>query len=77
MIDPRLAIVSYRPTLMATDRGCKTLARRLPALLGWRRQRTLGLEEGQQVGVQLVLVRAGEAVRCARIDLQRRVLDDF
>ncbi len=37
----------------------------------------LGSQEGQQVFVELVLVRAGEAVGRARIDLQGRVLDDL
>ena len=38
---------------------------------------TLGLEEGQQVGVELVLVRVGQAVGCPWIDLQGRVLDEL
>ena len=29
-------------------------------------------DEGQQVGVELILVRGGQAVRRARVDLQRR-----
>ena len=37
----------------------------------------LGLQEGQQIGVELLLVRKGEAVGGARIDLQGRVLDDL
>src|SRR5665811_683216 len=40
-------------------------------------QRRLRLEEGQQIGVELVLVRVGQAMGAARIDLQRRVLDEF
>ena len=36
-----------------------------------------GLEEGQQVGVELVLVRVGQTVGAARIDLQRRVLKEY
>ena len=38
---------------------------------------TLALKECQQVGVELVFVRFGEAVGCARVDLQRRVLDQL
>jgi hypothetical protein len=38
---------------------------------------TLGLEECQQVGVELVLVRVGRAVGCPWIDLQGRILDEF
>jgi len=37
----------------------------------------LGPQEGQQVGVELLLVRAGEAVGRARIDLQDCALDDL
>jgi len=37
----------------------------------------LGLQEGQQVGVELILVRAGEAVGRTWIDLESRVLDDL
>src|SRR3989440_4798447 len=37
----------------------------------------LGPQEGQQVGVELLLVCAHEAVGRARIDLQGRVLDDL
>ncbi len=37
----------------------------------------LGPQEGQQVGVELLLVRAGEAVGRARIDLKARVLDEL
>jgi hypothetical protein len=36
-----------------------------------------GLKECQQVGVELVLVRDREAVGCARVDLQGRVLDEL
>ncbi len=35
----------------------------------------LGSQKGQQVSVELLLMCAGEAVGCARIDLQGRVLD--
>src|SRR5262245_21837454 len=34
----------------------------------------LSLDEGEQIGAQLLLVGIGDAVRRARIDLQRRVL---
>src|SRR3989440_9424943 len=37
----------------------------------------LGPQKGQQVGVELILVRTAEAVGRARIDLQGRVLDDL
>ena len=37
----------------------------------------LGPQEGQEVGVELILVRAGEAVGRARIDLQGCILDDL
>ena len=40
-------------------------------------QRCLRFEEGQQIGVELVLVRVGQTMGAARIDLQRRVLDEF
>src|SRR5450759_1825953 len=36
-----------------------------------------GLEECQQIGVELVPVRVREAVRCARVDLEGRVLDQL
>jgi hypothetical protein len=36
-----------------------------------------GLEEGEEVGVELVPARIAEAVRSARIDLQDRVFDEF
>src|SRR5450759_4756765 len=36
-----------------------------------------GLEECQQIGVELVLVRVREAMGCARVDLQGRVLPQF
>ena len=39
--------------------------------------RTSGLEECQQVGIELRLVSLGQAVGCACIDLQSRVLDEF
>jgi hypothetical protein len=38
---------------------------------------SLGPQEGQQVGVELLLVRAGEDVRRTRIDLKARVLDEL
>ena len=38
---------------------------------------SLGPQEGQQVGVELLLVCAGEAVGRARIDLQGGVLDNL
>ena len=38
---------------------------------------SLGLQEGQQVGVELFLVRAAEAMGRARIDFQGGVLDDL
>jgi hypothetical protein len=38
---------------------------------------TLGREEGQQVGVELVLVRVGQAVGCPWIDLQGGILNEF
>jgi hypothetical protein len=47
----------------------------LPPLARRRRETTSGLEEGQQVGVELVLVRVREAVGCARVDPQGRILD--
>src|SRR5665647_2274963 len=40
-------------------------------------QRWLRFEEGQQIGVERVLVRVGRTMGAARIDLQRRVLDEF
>src|ERR1035437_3109393 len=40
-------------------------------------QRWLRPEEGQQIGVELVLVRVGQTMGTAGIDLQRRVLDEF
>src|SRR5450759_5002689 len=40
-------------------------------------QRWLRPEEGQQIGVELVLVRVGQTMGAARIDFQRRVLDEF
>src|ERR1019366_461480 len=36
-----------------------------------------GLEECQQVGIELLLVSLGQAMGCACIDLQSRVLDEF
>src|ERR1019366_8959940 len=38
---------------------------------------TSGLEECQQVGIELLLVSLGQAVGCACIDLQSRVFDEF
>src|ERR1035437_7873135 len=38
---------------------------------------TSGLEECQQVGIELLLVSLGQAMGCARINLQSRVLDEF
>src|SRR2546423_12856546 len=53
----------------------------LPALPDYcvrlRRRRRSTLDEGQQVGVQLVLVGRGEAVRRALVDLQPRSLDQL
>lgn len=34
-------------------------------------------DESEQVGVELLLPSLGDAVRAARVDLQRRVFDDF
>src|ERR1039457_2461946 len=36
-----------------------------------------GLEECQQVGIELLFVSLGQAMGCACIDLQSRVLDEF
>src|ERR1035437_4590358 len=41
------------------------------------RRRTSGLEECQQVGIELLLVSLGQAMGCACIDLQSRVFDEF
>ena len=57
----------YTSSLVYGIRGSTTLTRPL----------TSGLKECQQVGVELILVRVGQAVGCAWIDLQRRVLDEF
>src|ERR1035437_2066504 len=38
---------------------------------------TSGLEECQQVGIELLLVSLGQAMGCASIDLQSRVFDEF
>ena len=38
---------------------------------------TSGLEECQQVGIELLLVSLGQAMGCACIDLQSRVFDEF
>src|ERR1039458_1070185 len=38
---------------------------------------TSSLEECQQVGIELVLVSLGQAMWCACINLQSRVLDEF
>ena len=35
------------------------------------------LEKGEQVGVELVLVRPGQAMGCARIDLQDRIRNEL
>ena len=67
--------------------GLPLLAERCLVSLTWRRRlqdlncaatrSLLGSEEGQQVFVELLLVRDGEAMGRTRIDLQGRVLDDF
>lgn len=38
---------------------------------------TLGFNEIQEIGVELVLVRFGQSVGCAGINLQGRMLDEF
>src|SRR6266704_2414916 len=71
-----------RQPYYATDMGMDTMYRdrcqlcrndlqNLPRFAALPR---LGLQKGQQIGVELLLVREGEAVGRARIDLQSRVL---
>ena len=58
----------------AADRYGPQHRRRVPGGTG---KATSGFQEGQQVGVELVLVRVREAVGCARIDFQGRVRDQL
>src|SRR6266700_3060174 len=74
-----------RQPYYATDMGMDTMYRdrcqlcrndlqNLPRFAALPR---LGLQKGQQIGVELLLVREGEAVGRARIDFQGGVLDDL
>src|ERR1035441_1303949 len=59
------------------DRGFHRLKVRRAAARSRGTAWTSGLEECQQVGIELLLVSLGQAMGCACIDLQSRVFDEF